>query len=80
MRKPEEVPLGPEYSGSRISREALLNDDDEVEEEESESDSEAEKDQNIHFADPADSDIELNVDEVFIEQTRERKYWTWLVA
>merc|ERR1711977_780185 len=63
LRKPEEVPLGPEYSGSRISREALLNDDDEVEEEESESDSEAEKDQNIHFADPADSDIELNVDE-----------------
>merc|ERR1711977_347673 len=61
LRKPEEVPLGPEYSGSRISREALLNDDDE--EEEAESDSEAEKDQNIHFADPADSDIELNVDE-----------------
>lgn len=62
MRKPEEVPLGPEYSGSRISREALLNDDDEDEEAESESGSEAEEEQNVRFADPEDPDLELDVD------------------
>ncbi|KAG4444466.1 hypothetical protein IFR05_000057 [Cadophora sp. M221] len=61
LRKPEEVALGPEYSGSRISREALLKDDDE--EEVSGSDSELEKEQNTRFADPEDSDLDLDIDE-----------------
>ncbi|PVH88761.1 TRAUB-domain-containing protein [Cadophora sp. DSE1049] len=63
LRKPEEVALGPEYSGSRISREALLNDDDGDGEEASESDSEEEKNVEIRFADPEDSDLELDADE-----------------
>ncbi|KAL5317595.1 hypothetical protein ACEPPN_014691 [Leptodophora sp. 'Broadleaf-Isolate-01'] len=61
LRKPEEVALGPEYSGSRISREALLNDDDD--EEVSGSDFEIEEEENARFADPEDSDLELDVDE-----------------
>ncbi|KAH7409269.1 apoptosis-antagonizing transcription factor [Cadophora sp. MPI-SDFR-AT-0126] len=63
LRKPEEVALGPEYAGSRISREALFDDNFENEEEVSESDPEKEKNGEIRFADPEDSDLELDVDE-----------------
>lgn len=61
LRKPDEVALGPEYSGSRVSREALLNDDDE--EEGGDSDSEEDDSAETRFADPNDSDLELDVDE-----------------
>ncbi|KAK0109749.1 rRNA-processing protein bfr2 [Cadophora gregata] len=63
LRKPEEVPLGPEYSGSRISREDLLNDDDDDEDAASDSDSDEERNKEVRFADPEDSDLELDVDE-----------------
>ncbi|KAL2068832.1 hypothetical protein VTL71DRAFT_15170 [Oculimacula yallundae] len=61
LRKPEEVPLGPEYSGSRISREALLNDDDD--EEASVSGEEEEDASDTRFADLEDSDLDLEADE-----------------
>ena len=35
LRKPDEVALGPQYAGSRISRIALLNEDDEIDEKDS---------------------------------------------
>ncbi|KAG4433240.1 hypothetical protein IFR05_011263 [Cadophora sp. M221] len=67
LLKPEEVALGPKYSKSRISREALLNDDNEDEEEGSESELIAEKSTNFRFADPEDSDLELDVDQEEID-------------
>ncbi|KAK2627984.1 hypothetical protein QTJ16_002630 [Diplocarpon rosae] len=64
LRKPDEVALGPEYSGSRISREALWNDDDDEEEEnKSESASEVDEAANVRFADPEDSDLDMDVGE-----------------
>ncbi|KAI6708257.1 hypothetical protein JHW43_009212 [Diplocarpon mali] len=63
LRKLDEVALGPEYSGSRVSREALLNDDDDEEgENDSGSNSEVDDVANIRFADPADSDLDMDVD------------------
>ncbi|XMA09387.1 hypothetical protein WAI453_002178 [Rhynchosporium graminicola] len=61
LRKPEEVPLGPEYSGSRISREALLNDDED--EGVSRSDLEEDDELDTPFADPENSDLDLDADE-----------------
>ncbi|KAI9054317.1 hypothetical protein LZ554_001484 [Drepanopeziza brunnea f. sp. 'monogermtubi'] len=65
LRKLDEVALGPEYSGSRVSREALLNDDNDEDEEgdEQASDSESENDANVRFADPEDSVLDMEVDE-----------------
>ncbi|KAH7336341.1 apoptosis-antagonizing transcription factor [Rhexocercosporidium sp. MPI-PUGE-AT-0058] len=68
LRKSEEVALGPEYSGSRISREALLNgdddnDDNDEEEDASGSDSEIEDEQEARFADPEVSGLDMDIGE-----------------
>jgi protein AATF/BFR2 len=57
LRKSEEVSLGPQYSGSRISREALLNNDDEEEGEESD------EEEDTKFADPEDVDFDMDEDD-----------------
>ncbi|PBP25714.1 protein BFR2 [Diplocarpon rosae] len=63
LRKPDEVALGPEYSGSRVSREALWNDDDDEEEENnSDSASEADDAADVRVADPEDSDLDMDMD------------------
>ena len=59
LRKHDEVTLGPAYSGSQISREALLNGEDEDIDEEDEED--AEEDDTTPFADP--EHVEMDVDE-----------------
>ncbi|TVY45037.1 Protein bfr2 [Lachnellula subtilissima] len=56
LRKTEEVALGPQYAGSRISRDQLL-DDDESDSKAKPSDSEEEYSK---FADPDDSEIEID--------------------
>lgn len=53
MRKPEQVSLGPQYAGSRISREALLDDDND---ESSEQSDEGSDNPGSQYADPNDSD------------------------
>jgi protein AATF/BFR2 len=58
LRKPEEVVLGPQYAGSRISREELLDNANNEDEEDSEADPEEEEGV---FANP--EDVELDVDE-----------------
>ena len=69
LRNPEEVALGPQYAGSRVSRDALLNEVDDREEdgqeEEEEDDSEAEDEdaeEEIQgaFADPDDVEVDLD--------------------
>lgn len=77
MRKPEEISLGPQYAGSRVSREALLNDDNNKE---SAADSGSEgEDFNMKYANPDDSDLdidiedgEINSDEAFGESDSEK--------
>lgn len=70
LRKPEEVSLGPQYAGSRVSRDVLLNEDDEDEDDEEDeqeedgSDAEyedTEEDIQGMFADP--DDLEVDVDD-----------------
>ncbi|KAH6679796.1 apoptosis-antagonizing transcription factor [Halenospora varia] len=58
LRKPEEVTLGPQYAGSRISREALIDDDDDIVESDSESSSQ--HNDEGRFADPEDLDIDVD--------------------
>jgi protein AATF/BFR2 len=55
LRKPEEVALGPQYAGTRISRNQLLNDESDSNAEFSDSEEEFSK-----FADPDDSEIEVD--------------------
>lgn len=66
LRKPDEINLGPEYSGSRVSRTTLLNDSDNEEEAGSnsvvESDAaleEAAKTGSTDFADPEAIDLDI---------------------
>ncbi|TVY48924.1 Protein bfr2 [Lachnellula occidentalis] len=54
LRKTEEVALGPQYAGSRISRDQLLGDESDSKAEPSDSEEEYSK-----FADPDDSEIEV---------------------
>jgi protein AATF/BFR2 len=63
LRKPGQVALGPEYAGSRISREALVNgeDEDELELTNEEEVDDAEEDDTAPFADP--EDVDMDVDE-----------------
>ncbi|KAH8684881.1 apoptosis-antagonizing transcription factor [Tricladium varicosporioides] len=58
LRKPEEVALGPQYAGSQISREALIDDDYEVTELDRESSSRDNGEG--RFADPEDLDIDVD--------------------
>jgi protein AATF/BFR2 len=70
LRKPEEVALGPQYAGSRISREALLEDDDDHEEgEDEDSDSGAENEDSEEgvFADPESVDLDVDEDDADID-------------
>lgn len=62
LRKPAEVVLGPEYVGSRISREDLLND-------ESDDDSNSNEDNQdaAHFADPDSVDLDMDQEDGDIE-------------
>ena len=62
LRKPQEVSLGPQYAGSRISRNAL-NEEDEDEE----SEVEYEDAHEGVFADPEDSDVEVDEDDAEID-------------
>ncbi|TVY30937.1 Protein bfr2 [Lachnellula hyalina] len=55
LRKTEEVALGPQYAGSRISRDQLLDDESDSKAEPSDSEEEYSK-----FADPDDSEIEVD--------------------
>ncbi|TVY89736.1 Protein bfr2 [Lachnellula willkommii] len=55
LRKTEEVALGPQYAGSRISRDQLLDDESDSKAESSDSEEEYSK-----FADPDDSEIEVD--------------------
>lgn len=59
LRKADEVALGPEYSGARVSREALLNDDSNSQH--SDSGEESEDDAGIEKF--ADLDLDVDVDE-----------------
>jgi protein AATF/BFR2 len=70
LRKPDEINLGPEYSGSRISRKALLNDSDDEEEGRSSSEVESDvasedaaKTGNTDFADPEAIDLDIEDEE-----------------
>ncbi|KAG0645865.1 bfr2 [Hyphodiscus hymeniophilus] len=71
LRKPEQIALGPQYSGSRISREALLVNDDEDEDDAGEEDDESEGDyedaEEGVFADPDDFDVEVDEDDAEID-------------
>ncbi|KAF4637656.1 hypothetical protein G7Y89_g419 [Cudoniella acicularis] len=60
LRKPEEVALGPQYAGSRISREALI--DDNEDDDGSASDSEAPESESgaVKFADPEGLDMDVD--------------------
>lgn len=61
MRKPEEISLGPQYAGSRISREAFLNDDND---DESAADSGSEgEDSSTKYANPEDSDLDIDIED-----------------
>jgi protein AATF/BFR2 len=62
LRKSEEVALGPQYAGSRISRERLLNDDDDVELD-SDAEGSGSEDEDANFADPDDSEIDIDVED-----------------
>lgn len=65
LRKTDEITLGPEYSGSRVSRKALL-DDDEASEDGGDSESGSEDFQDAEdtkFADPEDLDLDVDVDD-----------------
>lgn len=84
LRKPEEVALGPEYSGSRVSRTALLDDEEESEDEDEEldsvnSDAVSEESEGTKYADPDelefevdDEDGEINSDDAFGESDDEK--------
>jgi protein AATF/BFR2 len=67
LRKSDEINLGPEYSGSRVSRQALLDDDEEEQEVEMTSESnydsaseKVEEPEGITFADPEAVDVDLD--------------------
>ncbi|KAN0119613.1 TRAUB domain containing protein [Hyaloscypha variabilis] len=69
LRKSDEINLGPEYSGSRVSRQALLDDDEEEQEVEMTSESnydsaseKVEEPEGITFADPEAVDEAVDVD------------------
>ncbi len=57
LRKPVELALGPEYSGARVSRKNLMNDDDDEDESAEESDENSE-----NFVDP--DTVDLDAEEV----------------
>jgi protein AATF/BFR2 len=64
LRKRDEVALGPQYAGSRITREALLGDDDDSGD--SESDAEQSEENAVasrNFADPEDVDVDVDEDD-----------------
>ena len=71
LRKPEEVSLGPQYAGSRISRDALLNgdgEDDKHDDEESDAEyEEAKKETKDAFANPDDIDRDMDEEDAEIE-------------
>jgi protein AATF/BFR2 len=69
LRKPEEVSLGPRYSGSRISRDALLDKDDDDKREDEEEESEAEYEDTVEdvFADPENIDLEVDDEDAEID-------------
>ncbi|KAH8170310.1 apoptosis antagonizing transcription factor domain-containing protein [Sarocladium implicatum] len=85
LRRKEDTGLGPQYRGSRVSRDALEDSDEEDEAEEDEDDDDDlsdEDDDHGHYADPdlvdleadeaAASDSEIDSDNAFTESDRER--------
>jgi protein AATF/BFR2 len=60
LRKPAEILLGPEYSGARITRDALDEDSEADEDAESGSGSEGDGQELDQFADPEDVDIDMD--------------------
>lgn len=61
LRKPAEVLLGPEYSGARITRDAL--DEDSESDEEDAGDESGSDEESGEFADPEDVDVDMDEDD-----------------
>lgn len=71
LRKPEEVALGPQYAGSRVSREQLMNDDEEESNSANESADEGANFEGMAFDGEFD-DLEVDSDEALEESDEER--------
>ncbi|KAG4032703.1 hypothetical protein MFRU_006g01680 [Monilinia fructicola] len=71
LRKPEEVALGPQYAGSRVSREQLMNGDDEDESNSVNESEDGEKFEGMEFDGEFD-DMEVDSDEALGESDEER--------
>ncbi|CAD6449376.1 90f8bc0e-67a4-4e60-9519-976e62107e47 [Sclerotinia trifoliorum] len=71
LRKPEEVALGPQYAGSRVSREQLMNGDDEDEPNSTYGSADEEKFEGMDFDGEFD-DMEVDSDEALGESDEER--------
>ena len=67
LRIPEEVALGPQYSGSRISRKALVDDDNDGDIGNAEDEVEVEFAEEGVFADPGDVDFDVDDDDAEID-------------
>ncbi|EDN99430.1 predicted protein [Sclerotinia sclerotiorum 1980 UF-70] len=71
LRKPEEVALGPHYAGSRVSREQLMNGDDEDEPNSTYGGADEEKFEGMDFDGEFD-DMEVDSDEALGESDEQR--------
>jgi protein AATF/BFR2 len=71
LRKPVEVPLGPQYAGARVSREELMNDDEDSEDESAEEEDDI-VDPDMVNMDIDDADGEIDSDAALGESDSEK--------